>query len=218
MLKNYLDVALRSFLGNKLFSFINVFGLAVGLASVILIGLYVADELSYDRYHPDAERLYRIGRDFYAVNGSEELLMATNAAPAAELLQNYFPEIEATARIYGGRVLLSRDAAASFYNSGVRFVDPALLQMFAFEWVAGDPDTALAEANSIVLTESVARAYFGASDPLGQTLTMENSIDLRVSGVIRDLPHNTHLRADVLISLETIFRAFGEETRSAWGA
>src|SRR3989304_8462469 len=98
MFKNYLDVALRGFLANKLFSFINVFGLAVGLASVILIGLYVADELSYDRFHPDADRLYRISRDFYAFSGSDELHLATLASRAADLLEAGFPAIEATAR------------------------------------------------------------------------------------------------------------------------
>jgi putative ABC transport system permease protein len=215
MFRNYIDIALRGFLGNKLFSFINVFGLAVGLASVILIGLYVANELSYDRFHPDADRLYRISRDFYAVNGSDELLMATNAAPAAALLAADFPEIEETARIFGGRVLLGRDDVA-FYDDGVRFADPSITRLFAFEWLSGDAATALAEPNSVVLTESAARKYFGNTDPLGQTLRMENSMDLAVTGVIRDLPHNTHLYANVLISIETVLRAFGEAARSAW--
>ena len=215
MFKNFLKIALRGFLGNKLFSFINVFGLATGLASAILIGLYVADELSYDRFHPDADRLYRIGRDFYAVNGSDELLMATNAAPAAALLKADFPEIEETARVWGGRALLARDEV-SFYDDGVRFVDPAFLRMFAFDWLTGTAATALEQPNSIVLTESAARKYFGSSDPLGQTLTLENSTDLVVTGVIRNLPGNTHLQANVLVSLEMMLQAMGEQARTAW--
>ncbi|MES2606397.1 MAG: ABC transporter permease [Pseudomonadota bacterium] len=215
MFRNYLAVTLRSLLGNKLFSFINVVGLAVGLASVMLIGLYVADELGYDRYHDDTERLFRVSRDFYPVNGSEELLLATNAAPAAELLQADFPEVEATARAWGGRVLLIRDDV-EFYNDAVQFVDPALLQMFHFEWVAGDPATALSELFSIVLTESTARRYFGDDNPVGATLELENARALTVTGVIRDLPHNTHLNATAFAPLELVLRRFGEQARSSW--
>lgn len=107
MIRHHLETALRRMVNHKLFSLINLFGLAIGLTSVILIGLYVSDELNYDRYHDDAQRLYRISRDFYPVNDSEELLLAANAAPAAELLKADFPEIEQTARLWGGRVLLS---------------------------------------------------------------------------------------------------------------
>ncbi len=215
MWRNYLKISLRSFVFNKLFSFVNVFGLAVGLASVMLIGLYVADELGYDRYHDDATRLFRISRDFYPVNGSEELLLATNAAPAAELLKTDFPEIEATALAYGGRVLLSRDEI-DFYIDAVQFVDPGFLNMFHFEWVAGDPATALNELSGIVLTESTARRYFGDESPLGATLQLENIRPLTVTGVIRDLPQNTHLNANAFASLEPVLRRFGEQARSSW--
>src|SRR5688500_15672715 len=108
MFKHYLDVALRSFLGNRLFSFINVFGLAVGLASAILIGLYVADELSYDGFHPDAERVYRIGGDIYPREDFPGLYMATMPAVAAALLEQDYPEIEAVGRARPNSGLLSR--------------------------------------------------------------------------------------------------------------
>jgi putative ABC transport system permease protein len=213
--RNYLDIALRSLLSNKLFSVINVFGLAVGLASVLLIGLYVADELGYDRYHADSERLYRISQDFFPVNGSSAVLLATNAAPAAELLKADFPEIEVSARAFGGRVLLSRDEV-DFYIDAVQFVDPAFLDMFHFDWIAGDPATALNELSSIVLTESTARRYFGDANPLGATLELENTRPLTVTGVIRDLPHNTHLHANAFTALEPLLRRFGERARSSW--
>jgi putative ABC transport system permease protein len=216
MFKNYLDVALRSLLANKLFSCINVFGLAVGLASAILLGLYVANELSYDRFHPAGERVYRIGRDFYPRDDFDGLHLATVPAIAAGQLEQDYPELEVVARAglnpgllgYGERV---------FYESAILHADPALLDLFRFEWLAGDPATALAQPESIVLTESLARKYFGAESPLGQSLTYENRTELQVTGLIRDLPENTHLRADALRPMVALLNALPESLRSDWG-
>ena len=185
MVKNYLDVALRSCLGNKLFSFINLFGLAVGLASAILIGLYVADELSYDRFHPDAERVYRVGRDIYPRTDFGGLYMATVPPIAAEQLQADFPEIELAARAMPIPGLLSR-GDAEFYENSILYADPELLDIIGFEWLAGDPATALDAPTAIVLTETLARKYFGDEEAFGRTLTLENSEDLTVTGIIRD--------------------------------
>lgn len=215
MMRNYLETALRGAMAHRLFSCINLFGLAAGLASVILIGLYVSDELSYDRYHTDSDRLYRVSQDFYPVNGSAELRLAANAPPAAELLKADFPEIVQNARLFGGRVLLTNEDVA-FYEDAVRFVDPAFTQMFHFDWIAGDPATALSQPFDIVLTESVARRYFGDEDPLGKTLKLENALDLNVAGVIHDLPGNTHLSVNVLASVELVLRRFGERARTSW--
>lgn len=180
---NFLKISLRSFLVNKLFSFINVFGLAVGLASAILIGLYVADELSYDRFHPDSDRLYRISRDFYAFSGSDELHLATLAPRAAELLKTDFPEIEETARTVAAAVgLLARDDL-EFYEENIHFADPSLFKLFAFEWAEGNPDTALDIPNAIVVTESIARKYFGDEPPMGQNLMLESNVPFQVTGV-----------------------------------
>src|SRR5690606_9144284 len=190
MFRNYLGLALRRLLGNKLFSFINLFGLAVGLASAILIGLYVADELSYDRFQPNAERLYRVARDFFPEEGGETHL-ATLPPPAAELLRQDYAEIEAVARmrLYPG--LLRRDDLI-YQEDALQYADPAVFELFRFAWLAGDPRAALAAPNSIVLTERLARKYFGDEPALGQQLQLENLIDLTVTGVIRNLPSSTH--------------------------
>jgi putative ABC transport system permease protein len=216
MFKNYLDVALRGFLANKLFSFINVFGLAVGLASAILIGLYVADELSYDRFHPNADRIYRIGRDIYPREDFAGLYMATVPPIAAEQLQQDYPEIEVTARVRPLSGLLARDDVA-FYEDSILYADPTIADIIGFEWLAGDPTTALDAPTSIVLTESLARKYFGDEIALGQTLTYENAEDLTVTGVIRDLPHNTHLKADALRSIDVFLNLLPEQNRTQWG-
>ena len=216
MFRNYIDTALRALLTHKLFSFINLSGLAIGLASVILIGLYVRDELSYDGYHADVERLYRVSRDYYPVNMPEELLLATNAAPAAPLLKADFPEVEESARLYGGRVLLSWDDIA-FYDDA-KFVDPAFFRMFSFDWLAGDAASALERPLTIVLSESAARKYFGAADPLGRTMELENAMPLTVTGVIRDLPGNTHLTGNAFVALESLLSVFGEGERTNWNS
>ena len=216
MFKNYLDVALRGFLGNKLFSFINVFGLAVGLASAILIGLYVADELSYDRFHPDADRIYRIGRDIYPREDFAGLYMATLPVPAAAQLQADYAEIEMAVRARPNPGLLGRGEVA-FYEEALLYADPAFLDMFGVEWLAGDPATALDTPASIVLTESLARKYFGDEAPLGQRLTLENTTELTVTGLVRDFGGNTHLRADAFRPLDALLSLLPESLLNGWG-
>jgi putative ABC transport system permease protein len=216
MLRHYLNVALRSFFANKLFSFINVFGLGVGIASALVIGLYVVNELSYDRFHPDADRLYRISRDFYAVSGSDELRLALLAPRAAELLKADFPEIEEVARtVKSGQGLIARDELV-FYESGIHFADPSLFRLFKFDWLAGDPDTALSTPGGMVITESIARKYFGNESPLGQKLKLENIVDMTVTGVIQELPANTHMRGNIFMPLDSFLSLLGEQASSSW--
>ena len=213
MIVNYLKTSVRALLGNRLFSLINVLGLSIGLASTIVIGLFVFDELSYDRHYEDASQIYRVSRDFYQQN----LYGAANAPQVAPLLVEDFPEIEYAARLFGGQALLSRDEVA-FYESDLRFVDPAFFDIFSFGWLAGDPSQALASPFTIVLTESIARKYFGDADPLGQTVTLENAVEMEVTGVIADLPHNTHLKAQAIGALSTLPPMVGQGFLNDWGS
>lgn len=203
MLSNYFAVALRQILAQRLYSVINIAGLAVGLASVVLITLFVRHELGYDSFWPNAERIYRISRDYYAREGAPNRVPASNNAPVAPALRDDFPEIEATARIWGGLTLLRRGEAA-YYESRFRFADNSLFAIFEFEWLAGDPRTALAEPASIVLTETLAKKYFGSGSALGQELTIDDRLRVAVTGVIRDLPANTHLSFDALGSMASL--------------
>src|SRR5688572_16320291 len=133
MFKNYLLTAIKNLLKYKLFSLINIVGLAIGLGSTILIGLYVLDELSYDRQYPDAERIYRVSRDF----PTQGLYLAANAPLVAQLLKEDFAEVEQAARLFGGEVLLSNEDTA-FYENNIRFADNEFFDIFAFDWIAGD--------------------------------------------------------------------------------
>ena len=213
MLKNYFATALNNLLKNKLFSVINIIGLSIGLASTILIGLFVLDELSYDRHYADAGRIYRVSRDF-PIDG---IYLAANAPQVAPLLKQDFPEIEQAARIFGGQALLSHDDTA-FYEDNIRFADNEFFDIFALEWLAGDPAQALARPFTIVLTESIAAKYFGAEEALGQTLLLENKLPMEVTGIIRDLPHNTHLNLNVIASLNTLPQILGDQFLNNWGS
>jgi putative ABC transport system permease protein len=216
MFKNYLGVALRGLLGNKLFSFINLFGLAVGLASAILIGLYVANELSYDRFQPDAERLFRLSRDYYAFSGPTELRLAALAPRVAPQLKADFPEIEEFARTMHSGVGLIAHGELEFYEEGIHFADPALFQLLHFDWVAGSPDTVFSTPQEMIITESIARKYFGAGEALGQTLKIENAADFTVTGVIRDLPDNTHFEGNIFFPLQSFLNLIGPDAANSW--
>lgn len=213
MFKSYLEVALRNLATQKLYSAINVIGLAVGLACVILIALYVHYELSYDRQYTNADRIYRISRDFR----NPELRLAANAPVVAALLKEDFPQIEQAARLYCcGNVVLSRDQMSFF--SRAQLADNEIFEIFDFKWLQGDPRHALAEPFTIVLTRTAARTYFGDADPMGQFVTIENKWPMKVTGVIEDLPTNTHLQFDALISLLTAPRIFGESFVQGWSS
>ncbi len=209
MWKNYLLVALRSMRKAKLDTSINIFGLAVGLAVCLLITLFVRDELSYDRFFTHADRIQRVTAVFEAQQVySEEARLTAVVAP---LMANDFPEVEEATRLFriGDEELFSRNDQR-FYYSGVFFADSNFFAVFDFALLGGDPATALAQPNQVVLTQSVAAQFFGATNPIGQTLTFDGRADLTVSGVLADLPSNTHFQFDVLISEPSMASLYGE--------
>ncbi|MDY6981805.1 MAG: ABC transporter permease [Pseudomonadota bacterium] len=217
MLGNYLKIALRSIGGSRVHSAINIVGLGIGLACCILILLFVRFELSFDKQFAQADRIYRISREYFPVDGARARVPASNNAPVAPALLEDFPEIEAAARIFGGGIVLAKDET-SFVEPGLRYADNAVFDIFDFEWLAGDPAQALGAPSGIVLTESLARKYFNRSDVVGETLRANNSMELVVSGVIRDLPANTHLDFSGLVSINATIAAFGPNFLSNWNA
>jgi putative ABC transport system permease protein len=217
MLKNYLTIALRNLVKHKLYSAINIFGLAVGLACCIAIALFVRQELSYDTQWAHADRIWRITREFKGSNGNASLRLATNAPQAGPLLEADFAEIEEMGRLMGTRVLVSRGETA-FYEPEFTAADQGFLGIFDFEFVRGEPAGALTEPFTLILTESLAQKYFGNEDPLGQTLTVENQVELKVTGVIRDLPQTTHLELSMIASLPTFQALYGARFSENWGS
>ena len=201
MLKNYFKIALRNFLKHKVFSFINVFGLAVGIACCLLILLFVFDELSYDKYHEKADRIYRAGLNGF-ISGNE-FNGVISATPMAQTLVDEYPEVEAAtrARNFGFPVFRYEDKV--FSEEKVFWVDPGFFDVFTVPFIQGDPVTALDKPETIVLTQSMASKYFGDEDPLGKTINADRQRDYLVTGVIEDVPRNTHFHYDFLASLST---------------
>jgi putative ABC transport system permease protein len=199
MLTNYLKIAIRNLLRQKVYAVINVFGLAIGLLCCLIILLYVQDELSYDRFHEKADRIYRMVLDLGMPTGTNELASTPSALTPA-LLQD-FPEIEQAVRFYkyfGGASVSHGDKR--FQEDSFFFADAAVFDMFTYRFLAGDAKTALQAPFSIVLTESAAQKYFGSANPLGQQLTVNDTLQFRVTGVMEDVPAQSHFRFDFLAS------------------
>jgi putative ABC transport system permease protein len=213
---SYLSVGVRHLLAQKLYSSINIVGLAVGLAAAIVIFLYVDHELGFDERFPNADRIYRISAVWPSESGGTAVSPATNVHPAAPQLKlDFAAEIQESARIWGTRVRLRR-GANTFYEDGFRFADPSFFDIFELDWLAGDPRRALAEPSTVVLTESLARKYFGDDSPMGQTLLLENEWPITVTGVIRDLPRDTHLSASAIASFDLTDDVLGFDYAGNW--
>jgi putative ABC transport system permease protein len=190
MFKNYIKIALRSFIRHKGHTFINIAGLAIGIACCILIMLWIQDELSYDRFHENAE-------DLYVATFSNGSIVTPTAL--SDYLKAEYPEVIHTSRYSGqGRNLLKHKDKEIYEEAGI-MVDPDFLKMFTVRFLKGDPETALDDPNSILLSEQVALKLFGTSDPIDQTLTYNTSLDMKVSGVFENYPANSHMRFRYLI-------------------
>lgn len=217
MFKNYIKLALRNLLRYKGYSLINITGLALGLAASMIIILYVIDELSYDRFHEKSDRIYRVSREWFNEDGTSNLHLARVAAPVAELLKNDYPDaIEESMRVFGGREMLFRRGEFFYIESRSYFAGPQFFRIFSYDLLRGDPEKALAEPFSVVLTESVAERYFRDEDPMGKMIEFDSPVSndvvqLKVTGIMEDMPGNTHLKIDILISFETIVGFFGRE-------
>lgn len=195
MLTNYLKIALRTLRKQPGYTVINLFGLAVGLACCVLIYLYVTDELSYDRFHTNAERTYRLERT--QPGGSRS---AFTDGPSGPTLAADYPEIEAAVRFSNQKRLAQVDDR-QFYGEEVLYTDSTFLSVFSFRLIQGNPQTALTAPNSIVITESFATKYFGERDPMGEIVTFDNEDELVVTAVVEDVPSNSHFTFDVLATM-----------------
>jgi len=197
MIKNYLKIAFRNLRKHRGYSFINIFGLAVGLATCILILLWVQDEVSYDRFHTNLDSLYRVVCYDRIIGTSEKF--SVTSPPLAPALEQNFPEVLRTARYDQQRNQLIKYGEKKFLENSVSFADPTFLEMFSFPLIKGDPQTALKDPHSALLTESTAHKYFGSEDPVGKVLSFGGRYDFQVTGVLKDLPSNSHLQFTILM-------------------
>ncbi|MBN1270642.1 MAG: ABC transporter permease [Candidatus Aminicenantes bacterium] len=208
MFKNYIKMTMRQLKKHKGYSFINVFGLSVGMACCIFILLWVKDELSYDRFHTNADNIYRVTEHQYDSSG-DYFPVAVTPWPLAEALKTDFPEIVESSRLRRLQGSLISHSDKKFYEPHLVAVDPSFLKMFSFPLVQGDISTALADPQTMLISEKTAAKYFGTEDPLGKVLTLYNLFDFKVTGVLKNVPQNSHITFDILIPFASSLRQFG---------
>ncbi|MEM6633582.1 MAG: ABC transporter permease [Bacteroidota bacterium] len=199
MLFNHVKVSLRSLGKHWGYTSINIVGLTLGFACCLLIGLFVQEELSYDRYHEKANRIYRLAA--HVQGASYENGIAKISAPWGPEAQTILPEVERSCRfVFYGQTLIS-NGRDSFYENGGLWVDSTVFDIFSWPFNYGDPSAALSAVNSVVLTQELAQKYFPNENPIGQILTFDNNQEMVVSGVIEDIPDNSHFTFRYLVPL-----------------
>jgi len=197
MIKNYLKVAWRNLAKNKIFSLINILGLTIGITVCMMIFLFIMNEFSFDKFHTNKKNIYRVMRGF----DPSKKKVAYVSGPYAPALLNDFPdEIKTAVRVMPSNGLVSF-GDVSFNEKKMYITDPDFFTMFSFPLVKGNPATALKDPTSVVLTESTAKKYFGKEDPMGKVIEMDKSRQLKVTGIAKDVPVNSHLYFDVVMSL-----------------
>jgi putative ABC transport system permease protein len=220
MIRNYFKIAFRNLTKYKFISFINLFGLAVGLTCCLLITTYILNELSYDRYNKNADNIYRITRDFNNENGVVSLRLSTISPPFGYYLPNDFPEIQKMTRLLDNGITPLRYKDKLINEQSVFFADENLFDVFTIKILKGNPKTALSGPFSAMLTEETARKYFGYEDPMNKIIRANNQFDVKVTGIYKAFPANSHIHPGMLVSFNTLkdSAVYGERNlRTNWG-
>jgi len=205
MIKNYLTIALRNIKKYKGYSFINIVGLSVGMTCCFLIMLWVYDELSFDRFHKNADNLYKVEQDYFY--SGETYHVYPTPYPMGPALKAEVPEIVEQSRYASLGNVLFRHKDKVFFENRVNAVDPSFLQMLTYPFLSGSPETALSGSHSVVLSEEIASKYFDTDNPIGKVITLDNEYSFTVTGVFKNAPTNSFLQFDILLPFD-----FTEET------
>ena len=206
MLSNYFKTVLRHLLKNKIYTFINIFGLAIGLASFLYISLYVLNEMSYDRFHEKAKNIHLVGFQYHI--GSNQFDMALGPCPLAAALVNEFPEVETATRIftktYRGNYNFVEYDNKQYREELFFYADSSVFDVFTIPFISGNPKTALLHPYSIVLTPTMVKKYFGSDNPMGKMVKLEDGNLYTITGVVHPFPPNSHFRFDFLASFNSL--------------
>lgn len=209
MIKNYLKVAFRSILRSKLTSFINLAGLMLSMTGAILIYLFIADEVSYDRYHAKVDRTYRVTREFFDNEGTSVLNLASVAPPVGTLIKNDFAEVELMARVLPYNLVMAIEENGERTKMSTEentfMAEPALFKILDIDVVSGDPVKDLERPSAVMISEAAAEKYFGTKEVIGKHLKAGRRLDLEVAGVFKNFPAQTHWHPDFLISFRTLY-------------
>lgn len=213
---SYIKVAIRNLRKRKGFALINIFGLALGIAGGIFMLVFVIDELSFDRFHGNRDRIYRVNSLFRDIKTGEEGNNSTNAWPVGKVLEADFPEVEKVVYIANWPQMdLYQDNQR--FDHRMLFANKEMLEVFSFGMKKGNPETALQEPYQVVLSEELAEKFFPGKDALNQELMLEDSIPLRVSGVVANVPQNSHIQFDFLVSFATLEALTQMQYEDGWG-
>ncbi len=210
MYKSYLKTILRNLLKNKIFSFVNITGLAIGVACFIIIALFVTDELGYDSYNTNAGRIFRIN-SHYKIGGNR-FNLANSPVPLAGVLQSEYPEIQKTTRMFRGENIYVKKDDEFIKEENFFYADSTMFDVFTINFVRGNPSTALLQPNSVVLTTKAAEKYFSSANPVGRRITLSNGQDFQVTGVVKPVPSNSHFEFDFLAS----YSSLPESKQTSW--
>jgi putative ABC transport system permease protein len=220
MIKNYFKIAIRNLLKYKFISFINLFGLTIGLTCCLLITTYILNELSYDKYNEKAKSIYRVTRSFNNDNGVVSLTLSTISPPFGYYFPTDFPEIKKMTRLLENGPIPARYNDKIINERGMYFADENLFDVFSLKMVKGNPKTALSDPFSIMLTEETAKKYFGDEDPINKVIRFNSQFDCKVSGIYKAFPANSHMHPEMLLSFNTLrdSTVYGEKgLRTNWG-
>jgi putative ABC transport system permease protein len=223
MIKNYLKSAFRNFFKHKTFTFLNILGLSLGLSASILILQYVRYEKSYDTFHSNADEIYRI--QYNIIQNGELRVECAAAVPAAgPALKNNFPEVKQFTRLFPISGVVAYESPdrgyISFREEKMQFTDPAVFEVFDFELLKGNPETALQGPNKVVISERAAKKYFANEDPLGKSISWggwNGQVNMEVSGILADVPENSHIKFDILFSFQTLNDMSDNDSETSWG-
>jgi len=205
---HFLKTFLRNFSHNRLYTAINVIGLAIGLACFAFILLFILDELSYDKYNKNFNHIYRLESDITISDKNQQV--AKSSFAIGPTFKKEFPEVEEFVRFRSVDNSFLQYGDKQFYEDLLYYADSTVFNVFDHQFIFGSPSHALTESNSIVLTRSLAKKYFGDTNPVGQVMNLGNIIDCKVTAVIEDIPANTHLKFEGLISIVSYSQIIGE--------
>lgn len=217
MLQSFLQLSFRTlFKKNLRFTIINCFGLAVGFASFLVVSMFIYDEYSFDAYHSNSNEIYRVVLDFNS--DGTQTSWAKTSAPIGKNLNGAFPEVKEIVRLRKnpGTDLISFDDR-KFYEEQVFFADSSLFRIFDIPLLRGNPEKALLEKNSIILTEEMSKRYFPTGDPIGKSLLFNNEVELTITGLMAEMPSNSHFVAEAFITFSSLEELIGEARLSNWG-
>ena len=222
MFYNYLKIALRLLSRNKLVSAINILGLALALTGSLMIGIFIHDELSFDRYHKNSDHIYRVTRNFLSPDGSVSLHLGLVAAPFGPLIKNDFPDVRESGRIRRCFEPLNIEQDGKFKerlsSNNAYYAEPSILKIFSIPIIAGDTKSALQKPFTMMVSDVTAEKYFGTKDVVGRLLKMDNTV-IEITGVYKTFPNQSHWHADILVSFSTLSddRIWGrEKLETSW--